>query len=616
MLFGERTSARPIQALSLAMLVIVASTLSFATDAHAKKRRRQAPTGPLKVVVIPFEAEGPIAYEVPQQLELELELNESVTVVSSARTWAELKKQGTSKFDRKRLQKVMQRRGVDVLVRGVKGYDDDGGDALHVLLYANDGRVRFQGTISESLDAPDALVGVVASVVEEPLKRFRGLAAIEPVFPEKRAKRAPEKPSRVVRDEPTADDSALFVDIDDGKKPKKREPAAPPPRAVLDDERPAARATEAKPRAGGRRALADDDDDLLVDDDTEQKKPARRAIDDTSDDREDEKPKRRRFDDTDGDVESEDEPRRSKPAARTRFIDEAPEDVDDDGGRMARERRSRASMADVVDDDKGDAEPTKLSHLFSLSLGGGAATWVYSFAANKPGQEFTLPPSVFPAATLRADLWPIEWVGVDVDAHIQGVSFNIEDPTNTVRPTEFISWRYGASAAAKGRYILHLGNFGVGAGGRVGYRLLGVYTENQTHTVDGDFFTLVPGYMFHTIFFGAELYGAVVFLDRRLELEFKIDGLPLTRYEEYPDNPGAQSVAVGWATTSTARMEIFYGTFAELYLFHSGGIAFFDGVGTRRSGVIDSTTGKRELIEGGRVTTIDATMGLSVGWMW
>jgi len=607
-----RTGARARLTSLFTRVVVVLAVLFASGDADARRKKASKPSGPKKIVVVPFEAEGALAYEVPKELELELELHEGVIVVASARTWAELKKQGAKKFDRKTLQKVMQRRGVDVLMRGVKGYDDDGAEALHVLLYANDGRVRFQGTLTESLDAPDALPGLIASVVEEPLHRFDGLAAIEPVFPAKPKKGAkPRAAPVVVDDEPpppppakdAVDDSHLFVDFDDGKD-KRDAKRAPPKRADLGD-KPIERTDRRARVVGGD---GDDDDD---DDDEPAPRAATRAQKpaETTDDDEapEDKPRRRRFDDPD-----DNEPEEKRPAARTRFIDEDDERASTDRDK----KRDRASMADVVDDEKPAGDEPDLSHVVSVAVGAGGASWFYDFAANKPIQSNQFLAPIFPAGTLRIDLWPIEWVGVDVDAHLQAVRFNVDDPSAPIQPQTFFAYRYGASAAAKGRYILHLGNVGVGAGGRVGYRLLGAFADKQTHADDGDFFTVVPGYMFHTIFVGAELYAAVVFFERRLEFEWRLDGLPLTRYEEYPDNPGAESLAFGWATTANVRMEIFYGAFAELYFFHSGAIVTFDGVGNRRGALLDATSGQRELIQGGRVTTIDGTAGLALGWMW
>jgi hypothetical protein len=156
----------------------------------------------------------------------------------------------------------------------------------------------------------------------------------------------------------------------------------------------------------------------------------------------------------------------------------------------------------------------------------------------------------------------------------------------------------------------------LGGGVRVGYRYLGMLVEPQTHEGDNQLFTLVPGYHFHALAVGPEVFVSVVLLRRRLELEVRADVLPFSSYRETPDNPGASSLAFGWNVGATLRMDLLYGLFVVAEAQSEGIYATFSGTGDRRSALVDNTTGVREYVDGGTVWNTDEQGSVGLGFFW
>lgn len=279
-------------------------------------------------------------------------------------------------------------------------------------------------------------------------------------------------------------------------------------------------------------------------------------------------------------------------------------------------------------------------------MGPEASFWLYHFLANEKVQGEGYPfYKFFPSGGLRISFWPIEWVGVDADVRGGLVRFSANTGVSVEGGLpfrglpigldgngreQFLSFKGAAGVAAKARYILHLGNLGVGGGMRLGYRYHAHYAADQ-YFLDNDRITLIPSYQWHNVALGPELFFSAILFGRRLEVEPKLDLMPVTVYIEGPDWPGRRSLTVGANLSAAARMEIFYGAFVEVYGYSTLGYAQWGSLcqypwvacnggegeaGTRRGRLIDPQTGQREFIQGGTVVNLDGGLQVALGWMW
>jgi hypothetical protein len=292
--------------------------------------------------------------------------------------------------------------------------------------------------------------------------------------------------------------------------------------------------------------------------------------------------------------------------ARKRKLDLSEEDKN-------REQRL-AKDEDDADADGGDEAPD-LSHLIAVSGGLGGGAWLRQFSGQNPIQSEPLY-FFFPAgAHLRVSFWPIEWVGVDVDANAHGVALFHDSPDLQVA-SPVVALRSQAGFALKARYILHLGSFGIGGGLRLTGRYLGQFVPEQ-RAEDGDLFTLFPQYHFYGAGLGAEVFVSAIVFGRRIEIEPRLDIIPAAQMLEFPDWPGKSSLTVGAHAQTTIRAEIFYGVFGELTTWATGtGTNWFGGAGTRRGRLTDPVSGRRQFITGGISMNVDAGAQLGLGWMW
>lgn len=264
-------------------------------------------------------------------------------------------------------------------------------------------------------------------------------------------------------------------------------------------------------------------------------------------------------------------------------------EADDAAGKTT--ARSRSFFDDPDAAAGGEASPAPLDAgpplppgartlLLSISFDGGPS--VYEFVGDggignlknlvpfSPGGGGRL--EVLPLAALG-----VRWLALEGDLVLSRASFPINPgpyPVNgelvTLSPPEFVSLRVRGGGALKLRYAFP-NDLAVGV--RLGYRHYGASVEPQVITLAGQRrnVTLVPGFVLHALSTGLELHWPALLADRRLELDVRVDGLPATRYEEAPDNPGTDSVAVGWSAAVMARCEIAGGFFVEIS-GHSTGI--------------------------------------------
>jgi hypothetical protein len=576
-------------------LFVLLSLTLVAGDAEARRRGRRAP---LTIAVAPFVGDGSGGRAMAEAIEIELELVPQVIVKGDRWLRSDLRRAKDRGFERKPLARIMKRRKVDILLRGRAV-----GDELEVIAFAKDGRPRWVKRYSQPDDIDSAAQDIVAALAVK-LKRWRKLRPV----PLKAAEAEPEpepRPGRrpVAEPEPEADD---VDDVDDVLVEFDAEPgedAEPEPRRRvaadeeedddLDDLLVGGSDDDAKADGGRRRVVAGGSDD-----DDEGEKPRRRARSFDEDDDEEDRPRRRTLlSDDDGDDEDEEEDR-----SRRRYVTMDDDEDEDDF-------RPRRSMAEV---DEGGPLAVGPTHWLAFSGGAGGSLWYYEFAGANPNNDWVLGPFTQFGGGGSVSVWPIKYVGAQgwfSASMLPGLDiggFGANPQTLDV---------IGASAAVTGRarYPFELGMVTVAPGARLGYRYWGAFVDQQTDATDPNnvlLKTLVPGWQFHALSVGAEVYVAIRALDRRFEVELQLDALPLTRYDEEPDDPGASSRAFLFGSGQLiVRAPIIHPVFIELYGRGVGGLAEFEGLGTRLARDGDP----RGPIDGGTVLNSEFGGGAAVG---
>jgi hypothetical protein len=335
-------------------------------------------------------------------------------------------------------------------------------------------------------------------------------------------------------------------------------------------------------------------------------------------------------DDDDGDVPSrgrdpDDEPRTTKKPRRTATLDDDADDaetkrrgaVDGDGDTL--DGGPRRSLSEIEDKGSSAIGPIKTGHLLAVSGTFDGAAWHYNFEGNDNVQPGAVGAGFHPGGSIRADLWPVENFGIDASAALSTVQFQINSNANlTVAPNRFVSIHANAGVSGRGRYLLHLSDDGVlrvvGIGGRIGYRFWQGTVETQRITSSNRILTVVPGFTMHALTVGPELYIPLFMLDRRFEVELKLDTMPVTRYAETPDNPGKNSLAFGYHAELLTRFDLYGGFFVELAGKSTGATINFEGEGDR------VTVGGNETdlvtLKGGRSLNVAAGFSVGVGFMY
>ncbi|MBI1947009.1 MAG: hypothetical protein HYS27_15035 [Deltaproteobacteria bacterium] len=531
------------------LIVAAAATLVVASPSHAK--RRKAPRAvALNVAVLPFTGKGTGAGDTKEALELELELVETAAVVSSDTIQDDTKRLRTP-YQAEALAPILSKRAVDVLVSGERATGKDDEDVLLVVAYAKDGAPRFFVELPLGRD-PQETATAVADALRPALSAWKR-----------------QRPVKLPSAEPKGKDrSVRMTDVlaDDDEDP------APPSRVDEDKSEPVRRRQDPE--------------------DVELPKVAR----DTS---RDDSPLAFTKDD------AEDEPVRPKKRKRTASIDDdaaaetvAHSTVDDSGRRID------------VEDEAPSPGSSALAHTVAVTAAFDGATWAYSFDGDAVGSA-KVNAAFFPGGSVAIDAWPlrpfgIPWLGLEADGAVAFVPFRINARQVPVTPDALTAMHTRLGFMLKGRYTL---KNGIGFGARLGYRYYGASIEAQTVDVGGqtENLTVVPGFDFHTAAVGGEAFVPILLGKQRLEIDVKADALPLTYYEEKPDDPGGTSIAYGWYAAAGVRYDIVAGFYGELRAQTIGAIADYSNQGGRKIFVGDQL----ETLAGGDV--LNFTLGFSAG---
>jgi hypothetical protein len=279
----------------------------------------------------------------------------------------------------------------------------------------------------------------------------------------------------------------------------------------------------------------------------------------------------------------------------------------------------RRTLTDDDDARSAGGGPIRETHLLALSGTFDGAGWRYAFEGNDNVQPAPVTAGFHPGGTVRADLWPLPFVGLDASGSISTVQFKVADSENlAVAPNRFLSIHTNAGVSARGRYLLRLSDDGVlrmvGIGARLGYRYWNASVETQRIVGGNQVLTVVPGFTMHALTVGPELYVPLFVLDRRFEFELKVDTMPLTRYEEAPDNPGKSSLAFGYHAELLTRFDLFGGFFVELAGKSTGATINFDGEGDRITVV--PANAEFVTLKGGRSLNLVGGFSVGVGFMY
>lgn len=535
-------------------------TLVAAAPAFARRKKKVSRPAVLQVAVLPFTGKGSGTNEAKEALELELELVESVVVAASDQVEDGVRRL-RAPWDAEDLAPILSRRSIDVLIVGARGAGRDDDDVLRVVAYAKDGAPRFFVELPLGRDPQDTAVAVV-DALRPALSSWKKQRPIR--LPEA-GRKVPDRAVRVA--------DVLADEDEDPVVPAKR-----PPRDVLDDDEPAARPdpddTES-PRARTPERIS-------------VKKGS--PLDFNQDDAEEPSPKSKKKSKKRG-ISLDDSGEEPETIARST--------VDDEGHKVELEDEAPAPAANGA-----------LAHTFAATAAFDGATWAYSFDGDAVGSS-KVNAAFFPGGSVAIDAWPlrpfgIPWLGAEAEAAVAFVPFKINAGQVPITPDSLTATHYRVGAILKGRLALQNG---IAFGARLGYRYYGASIEAQTVNVAGqtENLTVVPGFEFHAAAFGVEAFVPILLGKQRLELEVKVDGLPLTYYEEKPDDPGGTSLAYGWYATAAVRYDIIAGFFAEVRGQTVGLMADYSNQGGRKIFVGDQL----ETLAGGDV--LNFTLGFSTG---
>ena len=528
----------------------------------------------LDVVVLPFSAlSGRKAQaDAKEAVELELELVDNVRVQSSEALAQDLDALGEDAFEPRALSGVLKRRGVEVLIAAPAGLG-----RTVVVAFAADGRPRVVKDLPRGA-AADQLAATT-------------MAALKPAL----ARWAKQKPLALPAGgagsgRGVVDDDDVLAEADRPKTPARGG----------DDEAP--RRPRERDTGRGGRGLDDDEET-----------PARRSGDRGGSDDDGGRARRR-------DGGGDDEAPRVREEASTR--ERAALDDGDDDTLGQREHRS---LTDVEDEAPRGSGPVKTTHLIAMSGAFDGATWRYTFEPAAGVGPNPVVAGFYPGGSVRFDLWPWEFAGIDASAAIATVPFVIPPVVDkdgnvvlAVTPDKPRALQLEVGGAVRGRWLLRFGDDGplrtIGLGARLGYRYWSSDIDTQVIKDSSTTLTVVPGFTFHGLAVGPEIYLPVFVADRRFEFELKIDTLPLTFYSEKPDNPGKSSLAFGYHAELLARFDVLSGVFVELAGKSTGAKIAFEGQGNRVTLIprtIDITP-----IQGGDALSYTAGFTVGVGFLY
>jgi hypothetical protein len=364
--------------------------------------------------------------------------------------------------------------------------------------------------------------------------------------------------------------------------------AAPPPRSsrakaasVDDDEAPAPKK---------RHASVDDDDEAPA------QKATPKSAHHASVDDDDDAPVAKSSSRSSGRIESSDR-EDSQPAPARAFVEDEPSS-------------SRHETVDSVEAEAGAHGASHLPHKIAIAAGLDGGTWFYGLSPNNASAS-NINTGFYPGGSLRVDAWPLAYNGIDffgIDGEIAGAG--VPFVTDGASPASFTAVQMRAGIFGKLRYTF---DSGAAVGVRAGYRYFGASTQPQSYTSGGvsHDVTFVPGYTTHALAVGLEGFVPFTAGGHAMEFEARAEALPLTRYLEHPDMPGATASAWGYSASVGLRYDIVSGFFIEGRGESTGVRATFDSTGTR-----STVEGARVIqLDGGHATNLMAGATIALGYM-
>lgn len=291
---------------------------------------------------------------------------------------------------------------------------------------------------------------------------------------------------------------------------------------------------------------------------------------------------------------SEDEP--EEPPSRITTVSDLPE--------VAPSRRVVQTMA--------QAEKELAAPRLPLLLVSGAGTvggWSYGFTAIDKQDDFERRYISY-GGGLRLASWLLPYVGVD--AHLDVQTYRVSTAPEPVTPKQLTVIAPYGGIVLRGGFPFIVDGSVLSPGLRVGYRYWGSFVDVQTNTEDNLGYTLIPGWQLHAVSVGFEGTLAYRGAPFPVDIEVRLEALPLVRYLELPDNPAQTAVPVGGSGDLIIRLPVYKSVFVEA----AGGMTFVfidwsGGPGTRRSTNRIDEEGNRLLINGGE--SLNLRFGGTIG---
>ncbi len=244
--------------------------------------------------------------------------------------------------------------------------------------------------------------------------------------------------------------------------------------------------------------------------------------------------------------------------------------------------------------DQPTEDGDRVEPLIAAGVGFDLLYWSYELRSS--ALESTVnwhPLDPYPGGSFALALWPMDWLGVDLDLHVGMHSYAGDLP---IDEESIEATAVAAQLALRARYLF---GFGIGLGGHLGYRFGGLFVSAQTPT------TIAPGFSSHQISPGLDFYATM--LAPLLSARLSLDLVPWGLYTEAPDQPGESAGLWGWRVEGALRSIFFAGIYAEARLFYEHSYVTYSGSGDRSN--FDGTA-----VADGQVTNGMRGLSLGLGW--